>query len=98
MAFAGLWEQWTDRATGEQIASCTIITTDANTTLAPIHDRMPVLIEADHYDAWLAGGDDLERLLVSPPDTLLTAYRVSTEVNNPRHEDADAIAPVRGDA
>jgi putative SOS response-associated peptidase YedK len=52
-AFAGLWERWRDPATGEAIYSCTILTTQANATVAPIHHRMPVILPAAAYEAWL---------------------------------------------
>ncbi len=67
MAFAGLWERWTvpdeiklprslsDRAPGDAVESCTILTTSANETLAPVHHRMPVILPPDAFDPWLAG-------------------------------------------
>ena len=66
MAFAGLWERWTvpdrtklprslaDRAPGDAVESCTILTTSANGTLAPVHHRMPVILPPDAFDPWLA--------------------------------------------
>lgn len=94
MAFAGLWEQWTDRTSGERIASCTIITTPANATLAPIHDRMPVIVEREDYEGWLEGAGDLQRCLSPARDELLSTHRVDSQVNNPRHEGADCIRPL----
>lgn len=52
-AMAGLWEHWI-RPDGSKIASCTIIVTEANTLLSPIHERMPVILDAADYSAWLA--------------------------------------------
>ena len=52
-AFAGLWERWKHPKTGEITYSCTILTTQANTTVAPIHHRMPVILPTDTYDEWL---------------------------------------------
>ncbi len=52
---AGLWEHWMG-ADGSEIASCSIIVTDANALLAPIHDRMPVILDSADYDAWLDPG------------------------------------------
>ena len=51
-AIAGLWERWRDPA-GETVESCTLITTEANPALAPIHHRMPVILASADYDAWL---------------------------------------------
>lgn len=93
-AFAGLWEQWKDRETGERIVSCTIITTRANATIATIHARMPVIVERDEYDTWLEAEGDPLRCLVPARDDLLETYRVAPRVNNPRHEGADCIHPL----
>ncbi len=51
--FAGLWEEWLDKETGEQIESCAIITTEANKVLEQIHERMPVILKPKDYDQWL---------------------------------------------
>lgn len=59
-AFAGLWDSW--RAGAEEILSCTIITTSANELVAPIHDRMPVILAPEGYSEWL---DMKERTPVS---------------------------------
>ncbi|MDX2170044.1 MAG: SOS response-associated peptidase [Deltaproteobacteria bacterium] len=97
LAFAGLWDVWRP-ASGEPIASCTIITTGANPLLAPIHDRMPVILPPDAWDTWLdpAACDPfaLRPLLVPCPDDWLEAYPVSSLVNAPAHEDPACIAPL----
>ncbi len=51
--FAGLWEEWLDKQTGELLETCTIITTEANDVLKPVHDRMLVILRAGIYDEWL---------------------------------------------
>src|SRR4028119_1747843 len=51
--FAGLWEEWLDKATGELLETCTIITTTANEVLKPVHERMPVILKSESYDQWL---------------------------------------------
>ena len=51
--FAGLWERWKDKASGEVIRSCTIITTEPNEVCAPIHNRMPVIVAPEDYGRWL---------------------------------------------
>lgn len=95
-AMAGLWEHWEK---GERlIESCTIIVTEANDLLAPIHDRMPVIVSPDDYDLWLdpASGDrgKLQQLLQPADSRGWERYPVSTVVNNARHETADCIRPV----
>lgn len=92
LAFAGLWEYWE----GEHIInSCTIITTEANSLIQSIHDRMPVIIEQNNYDKWLnPHNTDMNQLvkLLSPGDVpLLEYYRISTAVNNPAHDNQALI-------
>jgi putative SOS response-associated peptidase YedK len=94
-AFAGLYERWQNRAEGEILDTFTIITTEPNGLMAPIHNRMPVIIPEDDYDRWLdpeeTGDPDL---LVPYPEEELTAYPISTWVNSPAHDDARCIEPV----
>jgi putative SOS response-associated peptidase YedK len=56
MTFAGLWDEWKDRATGEKQKSCTMIVTEPNAIAAEIHDRMPVILERADFDSWLNDG------------------------------------------
>ncbi len=99
-AFAGLWERWA--GPDGPIESCTIITTDANAALAPIHHRMPVILDAEDFAAWLdteATPPARAQALLRPYDgTQLAAYKVGLRVNNPRHDDAACIAPAADDA
>lgn len=96
-AFAGLWDHWhpTD---GEPLESCTILTTAANAVVAPIHERMPVIVGGDDYRVWLDPAvRDVERLqpLLRPyPADAMVAYPVSTYVNSPSHEGPACIAPL----
>ena len=94
--FAGLWDRW--KHDGTAIESCTIITTDANELMAPIHDRMPVIVPPDSYDVWLDPAvqdpERLQPLLTAYPAEELTAYPVSTVVNNPRNEQPECITKV----
>ena len=92
LVFAGLWETWTG-PNGEELETAAIVTTAANETLAPFHDRMPVIIPPDQFDLWLGQGDEdtaAAAALIKPaPNELLEAYTVSTDVNrvandNPR--------------
>ena len=87
-AFAGLWEHWEK---GDQpIYSCTLLTTDANEVLAPIHDRMPVIVPRSAYDLWLdlAVKDPkrLQPLLVPFPTDEMEVYPVSRLVNDPGND------------
>ena len=94
--FAGLWERW-DKGDGEPILSCTILTTAANATLAPIHDRMPVILPPDSRDYWLgptADRDALLSLLQPYPPEEMDAYPVSRRVNSPRNEDPSLLEPL----
>ena len=100
LAFAGLWEIWRgpDRDREEVVASCTIVTCAANETMAPVHDRMPVLLPHRAWDEWLDRDQTdvaaLGRLLVPAPVTLLTMHPVSTEVNNVRNRGEHLVEPV----
>jgi len=101
LAVAGLWEAWRDKAGGPDapwLHSATIITTAANETMAPIHDRMPVILPASAWSAWLdPANDDLEslgKLMVPAPANLLTLHPVSTEVNKVSNRGPELIEPV----
>lgn len=97
VAFAGLWERW--RAPdGHWVTSFTIVTGPPNELVAPLHDRMPVVITRDHVDAWLAPGplphDALTSLLAVPPVADWQAAEVSPRVNSPAPDDPELIEPV----
>lgn len=94
-AFAGLWERW-QPAAGEAVESCTIITTEANDVVRPVHERMPVILPLDVVDRWLGGGstDVLQALLRPAPEGFLEAYPVSLRVNSPSNDDPQCIAPL----
>ena len=96
-AFAGLWETWAGGSV--PLRSCTLITTDANAVVAPIHHRMPVILPPAAYDAWLGGStppDALQSLLVPYPAEEMTAWEVSSRVSSPRNDSPDCIAPLDG--
>jgi putative SOS response-associated peptidase YedK len=87
-AFAGLWEHW--KGPSGAIDSCTIITTSPNELMRPIHDRMPVIVDDEAFDAWLDPGtpsEALRELLRPAPDGRLVAFPVSTRVNSPSNDD-----------
>jgi putative SOS response-associated peptidase YedK len=99
LAFAGLWEVWKgpDKQ-GDPLRSCTIVTTSANATMEPLHDRMPVILPASAWDEWLdPANDDLEtlgKLLVPAAPELIVTHPVSTEVNTVRNKGAELIEQV----
>jgi len=94
--FAGLFETWRSPE-GEKLRTCTIITTDANELIRPIHDRMPVIIPAGQVPRWLdpsmADTTRLVSLLVPYPECEMTAYAVSPLVNSPRHDSPECTTP-----
>lgn len=90
LAFAGLWSVWRGPDKDQEpLRSVTIITTTPNATMAPIHDRMPVILDPSDWSTWLDRDQDdlasLGELLVPAPDDLLSTRPVSTEVNNVRN-------------
>ena len=92
-AFAGLWESWSKGGEGE-VRTCTILTTEANTLVGEIHDRMPVILAADAYDVWLdpaSERDELTALLAPYPEDGMEAYPVSRFVNSPQNNDPRCI-------
>jgi putative SOS response-associated peptidase YedK len=95
--FAGLWERWRPPDGGEPLESCTILTTDANAVLQPIHERMPVMLDPAVFAQWLdpeASRDDLTALLRPAPDDSVRAFRISTRVNKVAHDDPEVMAPL----
>jgi len=96
-AFAGLWEYWCG-ADGSELETCTIITIKANELMAPIHNRMPVIIKESGYDVWLDPRVQEPKLLqayLEPfPSEELEAYPVSTFVNKPENDTPDCLKPL----
>ncbi len=95
-AFAGLWETWRS-VDGTVIDSCTLLTTEANGVLCPIHMRMPVILQPDDYARWLDPAlcqpDPLLALLRPYPEAEMSVYPVSTYVNRATNDDPQCIAP-----
>jgi putative SOS response-associated peptidase YedK len=96
LAFAGLWERWA--RDGQVLESCTILVTQANEIMAPIHDRMPAILdpaaEARWLDPELTDPAALQPLLVPCPPERLRVWPVSPAVNSTRHDGPDLMAPV----
>ncbi|AKJ05066.1 putative SOS response-associated peptidase YedK [Archangium gephyra] len=90
MAFAGLWEEWTAPDTGELLRTCTVITTGPNHLMAPIHDRMPVILSPEAQTLWLRPEPQeasvLQPLLVPNEDEPLEAWEVARVVNSPTND------------
>ena len=95
LAFAGLYEDWHGEG-GELIESCTVLTTAANADLEGVHHRMPVILVAENFGAWLGEGADPEALkaLMQPaPSATLTKKAVGRVVNSPRNDDPSCLLP-----
>ena len=94
-AFAGLWDEWMPPS-GEVLRTCTIITTQPNEVVAPIHDRMPAILSPASRESWLDPALQDERALLSLlgpyPGAQMTARPVSKLVNNPKYDSAELIA------
>jgi putative SOS response-associated peptidase YedK len=102
LAFAGLWDSWRDPSLPKderpRILSCTIITTSGSPDIQSVHDRMPVIVEPDHFDAWL-NPEPLDALalgaiLEPSPQGTLASRQVSTSVNSVQHEGPELIDAV----
>ena len=95
-AFAGLWDEWLDRGTGELHPTFTIITTAPNALMAGIHNRMPVILPTRAAEqAWLHDGTKLrdhQELLQPHEAAAMRAYVVSKRVNSPANNDATVLA------
>jgi putative SOS response-associated peptidase YedK len=94
-SFAGLWERWHDPE-GEEVESCTILTTTANELMRPIHERMPVILDLSAEEQWLdprSAPDSLSALLVPFAADQMEAFPVSPWVSNPKHEGPRCIEP-----
>lgn len=98
LTFAGLWDRWQDPATGEQLVSCTILTTSPNEFMAELHDRMPVILNEGNRQAWLDSSIRdpavIKQMFLPFPSEEMRAYEVSKAVNNPQNNDASLIEPV----
>jgi putative SOS response-associated peptidase YedK len=99
-AFAGLWDEWLS-PDGSQVKSCTIITTEPNALMSSLHTRMPVILPPEAYAEWLDPApnkpETLQHLLAPYPPQKMTAYAVSTLVNNPLVDRPELIDPILAD-
>lgn len=93
--FAGLWEEWVDKQSGDLLETCTIITTEANTVLEPVHDRMPVILQTRDYERWLDAKEtdfaELQKLLSPYPASEMASHAVTRAVNSPSANSPELI-------
>lgn len=96
-AFAGIWDIW-QSPDGSEIRSCAIITTEPNSLIALIHNRMPVILQPKDYSEWLnpqpANPMVLQKILQPYPSEEMAAFPVSKRVNNPKEDVPECILPV----
>jgi putative SOS response-associated peptidase YedK len=96
--FAGIWERWRDRE-GNEIDSVAIITCDANATVTPLHDRMPVVLGREDFEAWLDCKTTevaaAQKLLKPAPDDLLEAVEMHPQINDSRREEPGIQQPLQ---
>jgi putative SOS response-associated peptidase YedK len=99
MTLAGLWDSWRDRASGERVQSFTIITGPPNALTGRLHDRMPVILEAEDWPRWLGEEDatpeELLALLCPYPAEAMTAWPVGAAVGNVRNEGPELLDAIR---
>jgi putative SOS response-associated peptidase YedK len=100
-AFAGVWDRWKSPE-GKWIESCSILTTDANTLLREVHDRMPVIVAPEQYDLWLDPGvedsPDLKQIMQPYDAREMRGYPVSKTVNDPKNETPECAAESQPEA
>jgi putative SOS response-associated peptidase YedK len=96
-AFAGIWDRWRD-ASGNMVETCLILTTTPNALIAPVHDRMPVILDPDGYDLWLDPGMrnvGAASELLKPYDArLMRCHPISTRINRVANDDEECSRPM----
>jgi putative SOS response-associated peptidase YedK len=93
LAIAGLWERWRPQG-GEPLETCVIVTTEASPLLAPIHDRMPVVLSRAAQEIWLDPSSDVAAIAeLAAQGPALETWAVGAAVNDPRNDDERVIAP-----
>jgi putative SOS response-associated peptidase YedK len=93
ITFAGLWDQWWNKQAGETISSCAMVVTQANEFVAEVHDRMPIILEADQFEPWLSGRAGLELLKPSAND-VLQCWPVSKHSSRASDDDESLIEQI----
>lgn len=98
-AFAGLWERWRPTPDADPVDTCTVLTTTPNALMAPIHDRMPVVVGPADHARWLdrdVPGEAVADLLKPYDAEAMEAWPVSTAVNSPKNDTCECVAPLAG--
>lgn len=96
-AMAGLWEVWSQG--DAELRTCTILTTAASEDVARLHDRMPLILEADDFGLWTdpdAPIEAVQTLLAPLPAGSLESHAVTTKVGDPRYQAPDTVEPIAG--
>lgn len=98
MVMAGLWAKWKDPKSGDEIQSCTILTTNSNKVMAELHDRMPVILDKTDWPKWLgeepATDEELLAMLRPSPGQVLKVWPVDKKVGNVRNKGAELALPL----
>jgi putative SOS response-associated peptidase YedK len=93
LVFGGIWDRWRG-PDGRELDSMSIVTTAANRYIGQLHDRMPVILGAQSWDAWINGPPELAQTLIQPcPDDWLEYFPVSRRVNAVANDGPDLIDP-----
>ena len=96
MAFGAIWQEW-ERG-DDALTTCAIVTTDANAVMAPVHHRLPLVLEPDDWPLWLGEqGKGASTLMAPAKDDILQLYRVGTEVNSNRASGPELLEPFEPD-
>ena len=96
-ALGGLWEAWREKDEGAWLITCAILTTEPNELLAPIHDRMPVIVRAEDYRAWMdptTPTREVTRVVQSYSSEEMRAWEIGLLVNDPKTDDSRILTPV----
>jgi putative SOS response-associated peptidase YedK len=96
-AFAGVWATWRDPATAERLYTVSVLTGPPNELVEAVHDRMPIILPPDAWDAWLDADTEapsLRALLRPAPAAGMRMYAVSPAVNNVRSQGPELLAPL----
>ena len=92
--FAGIYESWHDNVLNETILTCALLTTEPNEKIATLHDRMPVILESNHWELWLnhrSSYSELNRLFAPLPSDKISYYPVSELVNSVKNDNEACI-------
>ena len=89
LTIAGLWDEWTNRETGERLKSCAMIISEPNEFVAEVHNRMPVLLKPGQFEHWLSGDMGAEELK-SVDNDYLQRWAISKRINSSKADSNDS--------